>query len=119
VKRGEEIVREASGQLRDAIGGGRRDKEEIDGLCNEDVIESPFEIAAGLRAFKDVDVDLVAGKRSECQRRYKLGRALCHQDGDIDATVLKPSDDFGRFVARNASTDSECDFHLFDGCALS
>ena len=35
--------------------------EQIDGLRDQDVIEGPFEIAAGVRPFEHIDINLTAG----------------------------------------------------------
>ena len=91
----EEIVGHSICKLGNAIGGGRCDQKQVRGLRHKNVIESAFEVAAGSLAFKDVDVNLVARQRAECQRGHKLRRALRHQDCDVDAAVLKPSDDLG------------------------
>ena len=99
----------ASCAMQSAVAGATRNR--VDGLGDKNVIEGAFEIAAGARTFEDVDVDFVTGQRSKRQRRHELGGAFRHHDDDVEATILKPADNFRRLVARNASADAERDLH--------
>src|SRR6476620_11246052 len=107
----QEVVGYAIRKLCNAVRSGRRNEKEIRGLRHQDVIESAFKVATRSLAFKDVDVNLIARQRAECQRGDELRCTLRHQDIDVDGAILKPSHDLGRLVAGNAAADSECDFH--------
>src|ERR1700674_5549605 len=107
----EEVVGEAGRQTGDTIRGRGRDEEQIDGLRDEDVIEGPFEIAAGMRPFKHIHINLTAGERSKRQWRNKLRGAFRHENRDIDAAILKAPENLRRLVARNSAADAESYFH--------
>src|SRR5262249_32133722 len=57
----EKIAGDARRKSRNAIRSRRSNEEEIDRLCDKDVIERAFEIAAGVRALEYIDVDLMPG----------------------------------------------------------
>jgi hypothetical protein len=48
----QEIIRNACCKSRNAIGSRGSNEEEIDRLCDEDVIECAFEITAGVGTFE-------------------------------------------------------------------
>src|ERR1700686_1749321 len=97
----EEIVGEAGRQTGDTICRRGGDEEQFDGLRDEDVIEGPLEIAAGMGAFEHIHINLTAGERSKRQWRDKLRGAFGHENRDIDAAILKAPENLRRLVARN------------------
>src|SRR5262245_38844632 len=99
MKCGEEVIGETGSEACNTVGCCRSDQEKIDRLGHENVIECAFEISTRVRAFEQVDVNFVSGESSESQRRHELRGAFRHQNGDVDATVLKTANNFRRLVA--------------------
>ena len=86
---------------------GRRHQEQIRRLCEEDVVESAFEVAAFGVPLEDVGVNLVPGERAERQGRHEAARARRHQDNDVETAVLQPAQDFGGLVAGDSAADTQ------------
>src|SRR5437762_854458 len=78
------------------------------------MVECTIEIPAGILSFEYVHVDFITGQRSKCQGGDELRSAFGHQHSNIDATVLQPSNDLGRFVACNAAADAKRYLHIED-----
>src|SRR5262245_29528627 len=114
---GQKVVGQTGRQTCDAVGGRGGDKEESDGLSNENMIESAFEVASGLGTFEHLNIDFVTGQRLERQRGYKLRGTPGHENGYVNTTILEPSDDLGCLVARYTTGDANCDFH--SSCSFS
>ena len=84
----QEIVRDARGHPRDAIGSCRGYQKQIDGPREKNVVEASLEVIARILAFEHVHIDFIPGQRAECQRRDETPRVSRHDDHDVETLIL-------------------------------
>ena len=83
----------------------------MDGLREENMVESAFKIAAGAGTFEKIEVNFISGERSKCQGGYKLRGAFRHKNDNIHRTILQPANNFRRLITRDSAADAESYFH--------
>ena len=57
-------------------------------------------------AAEHLDDHGLSRKRLESQRTHELGRVASHDDADLNAAPLQPSQNFGGFVSADAACDA-------------
>jgi len=113
MKRGQEVVGNTGGHLRDAVRGCRSYEKQIDTLSEKNVVVGARGIGSCRSAFENIHVDLVAGERLKRQGRHELRSSLRHDNGNVETAILEPAENLRGLVAGNAAADSKGDLHGF------
>ncbi len=104
VERGEEIVRQAVGQLGDQVGRGRRDHQQLVLLGHGDVLDGALD-------GEQIGEHLAAGERGEGQRPDELLRGRGHDGLHLVALLHQQARQLGGLIGRDAAADAQDDLH--------
>ncbi len=105
--------REAVSEVREDVGGGRRDEKQVDALRHGDVLDGALDVrgrvgALGAEHFGDY---FFAGERGEGERRNEFLRGAGHHDLHVELFLLQAADELRGLVGSDSARDSESDFH--------
>ena len=101
IQRRQKIVGDTVGELRDDVGGGRSNEQQIDRRRERDVLD--IGIHAGLELIGD---DAPARDCLEGDRPDEPGRRRRHDGDDLVAALLQPARDLHGLVGADAAGDA-------------
>ena len=112
---GQKIIGHALRKFGEDVGGSRRDNERFSPLRFADVLNGGFVGAVvGVGFVPEAGNYLVPGKGSEGERLHEAGCGLGHHHMHFHAASLQGTNQFRRFVRRNAPGDADRYSHIYD-----
>jgi hypothetical protein len=101
-QRGRQIVADPGGHLRQDVGGGRRDDDQV---CAARQFDMAHLALVGQR--EQVAVDLGLGQRLQCQRRNELRARLRQHAGDTAIATTQQADQLRDLESRDAARNDQ------------